>query len=324
VAGGSELTLPQRPLVSILIPVYNRAKMIDQCIDSALAQTYEPIEIIVVDNASTDGTWDVCQRYARADNRVRVFRNETNLGPVRNWKRCIDEARGQLGKLLFSDDLIFPTYLEKTVPFLLDAQIGFVFTAVAVGRELAHTVTAYTWDTQPAVTDSAIFIHDALTQQLTLLSPGCALFRLNDMRQNLLMTVPSPSMHDFASHGAGIDLLLYLLTAHQYPQIAHVSEPLSFFRLHDGSITVNNFGWKLYRSYQQARIWFTVSLLNNSIMLQQLLAEIWLSYCKNERRLISPESCARLYTDKFTWSWRAAVTEFFKRLGTLLRKRLNQ
>ena len=55
------------PLVSILIPVYNRQDLLPVCIESALAQTITDLEVVIVDNASTDKTWEVCQKFARQD-----------------------------------------------------------------------------------------------------------------------------------------------------------------------------------------------------------------------------------------------------------------
>src|SRR5437879_4126737 len=98
------------PLVSILIPLYNREQLLGPCIQSALDQTVRGFEVVIVDNASTDGTWQVCQAFAAKDSRVRIFRDPVNIGPVRNLQRCIQEARGQYGKILFSDDLIKPTF----------------------------------------------------------------------------------------------------------------------------------------------------------------------------------------------------------------------
>ena len=66
--------------VSILIPVYNREDLIGQTLNSAIDQTYHNIEIIVVDNASTDNTWKVIQRYEKQDGRIKAFRNNTNIG----------------------------------------------------------------------------------------------------------------------------------------------------------------------------------------------------------------------------------------------------
>ena len=88
------------PQVSILVPVYNRAHCIEQTLASALEQTFTDLEVVVVDNCSTDGSWELIQRVATRDPRVRVFRNDSNIGPVRNWLRCVREARGELGQIL--------------------------------------------------------------------------------------------------------------------------------------------------------------------------------------------------------------------------------
>src|SRR4030067_1594973 len=106
------------PKVSILIPVYNRANMVGGCIQSALEQTYQDIEVVVVDNDSTDGTWEICKALSEKDSRLRVFKNDTNIGPVGNWKKCIDSARGAYGKILFSDELLSKDYVEKARPLL--------------------------------------------------------------------------------------------------------------------------------------------------------------------------------------------------------------
>ena len=82
----------EKKLVSILVPVYNRENLIEETVNSGLSQTYENIEIIIVDNQSTDGTWKILEKLASQDKRIKIFQNNTNIGPVRNWKRCIDEA----------------------------------------------------------------------------------------------------------------------------------------------------------------------------------------------------------------------------------------
>ena len=74
-----------QPKVSILIPVYNRPEQILRAVHGALAQTHRNLEVIISDNASTDGTWAAVQRLAAEDARVLAYRNPTNLGPIRNW-----------------------------------------------------------------------------------------------------------------------------------------------------------------------------------------------------------------------------------------------
>ena len=98
------------PTVSILIPVFNREEFLPDCIQSALSQKYTDFEIIVVDNASNDRSWEIAKDFALNDSRVRVFRNDVNVGPVRNWQRCLDEATGEYAKFLFSDDLMLPDF----------------------------------------------------------------------------------------------------------------------------------------------------------------------------------------------------------------------
>jgi len=243
------------PLVSIMVPVYNRRELLADCLKSALAQTFRDLEVVVVDNASTDGTWDVCREFAHADSRVRIFRNPENIGPVRNWQRCFREAQGRYGKLLFSDDVMSSHYLEKTLPFLRDPHVAFVFTMAMIGPEPRASRLAYRFDTVTGRFPRHQYIRRALVGARVPVSPGAALFRVSDLRGSLRLSIPSPSIADFEQHGAGIDLLLYLMTAARYEEIAYVAEPLVFFRTHEGSITHSG-DLRLADAYHQARIWF--------------------------------------------------------------------
>ena len=96
----------ERPLVSICIPAYNSARFITKTIESALNQTYPSIEVVVVDDNSSDDTVAVVE--AIKDDRVKLYRNETNLGMTGNWNKCIRMARGEYVKLIPADDIIYP------------------------------------------------------------------------------------------------------------------------------------------------------------------------------------------------------------------------
>lgn len=106
----------QVPLVSICIPVYNGADFISDAIVSAISQTYTNIEIIVIDNKSTDCTVDIVRSFQ--DDRIRLVLNETNVGAVANFNKCLKEATGKYVKLLLADDLIYPECVEKQVSVL--------------------------------------------------------------------------------------------------------------------------------------------------------------------------------------------------------------
>jgi len=291
------------PLVSIMVPVYNRRELLADCLKSALAQTFRDLEVVVVDNASTDGTWDVCREFAHADSRVRIFRNPENIGPVRNWQRCFREAQGRYGKLLFSDDVMSSHYLEKTLPFLRDPHVAFVFTMAMIGPEPRASRLAYRFDTVTGRFPRHQYIRRALVGARVPVSPGAALFRVSDLRGSLRLSIPSPSIADFEQHGAGIDLLLYLMTAARYEEIAYVAEPLVFFRTHEGSITHSG-DLRLADAYHQARIWFAAHT-QGRWTLASTLAAAWLSTMRRRRRPVSPVYIAQRFLLPAVESWSA-------------------
>ena len=101
------------PKVTIAIPTYNGALYLEECLESAINQTFSDIEIVVVDDCSTDGTFGVAERFARLDNRVKLFRNNTRMGLVENWNRSIQYSTGEWIKFLFQDDLLYEKCIEK-------------------------------------------------------------------------------------------------------------------------------------------------------------------------------------------------------------------
>ncbi len=245
----------QNRVVSILIPVYNREKIIAETIESALGQSYTNIEIIIVDNASSDGTWNVVDTYAQKDNRIKAFRNETNIGPVRNWQRCIDEASGEYGKILWSDDLITPDFLQKCVPYLENDDVGFVFTSVKLFSEDDAKIY-YDFD-DTALYPTERFLDAALfnTEKMPL-SPGCALFRFTELKSALLLDVPNSIDSDFSMHAIGNDLLIFLLIAREHRYFAFINEPLALFRSHGDSISVASDKSKLHLLYGVAKAYY--------------------------------------------------------------------
>lgn len=92
------------PLVTIAIPTYNRVEYLKQALASAQAQTYPNLEIIVSDNASSDGTQAFMERVT--DKRVRYTRQLDNLGMIANWNDCLNQASGKYFLLLSDDDLL--------------------------------------------------------------------------------------------------------------------------------------------------------------------------------------------------------------------------
>lgn len=107
-----------KPLVSVCIPAYNNAEYIMDTINSILNQTYENLELVIVDDNSTDNTYEVLKRIQ--DERVKVYHNEKNLGMSGNWNRCLSLCSGEFMKLVGADDMLAETSLEKEVQALVD------------------------------------------------------------------------------------------------------------------------------------------------------------------------------------------------------------
>ncbi|WP_159996052.1 glycosyltransferase [Roseomonas sp. 18066] len=118
-----------QPLVTVIVPNFNHARFLPQRLDSILAQGYRNLELLVLDDASTDDSAAVIERYRQAHpDKIRVLANAQNSGNVfRQWKRGIAEARGALIWICESDDFAEPDFLENLVPVFLDesVMIGF-------------------------------------------------------------------------------------------------------------------------------------------------------------------------------------------------------
>ena len=98
--------------VSIIVPVYNKEKYVRQCIDSLVGQTHTDIEIVLVDDESTDSSGDICDEYAAKDNRIKVI-HQKNTGLVGAWKRGVNEASGDYICFVDSDDWVDTDMLER-------------------------------------------------------------------------------------------------------------------------------------------------------------------------------------------------------------------
>jgi glycosyltransferase involved in cell wall biosynthesis len=106
------------PRVSIGLAVYNGEKYLEEAIDSILGQTYQDFELIISDNASTDRTEEICRKYAAQDNRIRYYRNATNIGGANNENSTVGLARGGYFRWAAHDDVCAPDLLEKYVGVL--------------------------------------------------------------------------------------------------------------------------------------------------------------------------------------------------------------
>lgn len=115
-------------LVSIITPNYNCACFIAQTINSVLSQTYKNWEMLIVDDCSTDGSYEIALEYAAKDVRIKVFRNERNSGAAISRNKAIKESKGEYLAFLDSDDLWAPEKLERQLKFMQENNCDFSFT----------------------------------------------------------------------------------------------------------------------------------------------------------------------------------------------------
>jgi glycosyltransferase involved in cell wall biosynthesis len=106
------------PRVCIGVPVYNGERFLARTLEGLLGQTHADIEILISDNASTDGTRAICERFASDDPRVHYYRNPANLGSTGNVRRLGELARGPYFKLANADDLCTPDLVESCIAVL--------------------------------------------------------------------------------------------------------------------------------------------------------------------------------------------------------------
>lgn len=117
------------PEISILVTVFNRAQFLPAALNSLSESTFQRYEVIVVDDCSSDGSYETALSHAKHDSRIRVFRNEKNLGQFANRNRVVEFATAEFIKYLDSDDLIYPHSL------------AIMHHAISQSRDASHAIS---------------------------------------------------------------------------------------------------------------------------------------------------------------------------------------
>lgn len=106
------------PRLTVGLPVYNGEEHLAESLDALLGQSYEDFELVISDNASSDGTAEICRSYQEQDSRIRYFRQPNNIGSAGNHNFLVDRAQGELFKWASHDDLYARDLLERCVAAL--------------------------------------------------------------------------------------------------------------------------------------------------------------------------------------------------------------
>jgi glycosyltransferase involved in cell wall biosynthesis len=217
------------PEVSVCIPAYNYGHYLPDAIESVLNQTFKDIELIVVDNCSSDDTPHIVALYSILDPRVKYFCNDTNIGLVGNLNRCLEHARGKYIKILCADDVLEPTCLEKSVDIMEQYKnVELVSVARWMATEDLHPVKPLGFTDGFMVLDGPEAISRCLLYGNQIGEPTAVLFRRKSAGRG------------FDARYKQIDDLEMWFRLLESGDLAHIPEPLCRIRQHGVQDTNRN------------------------------------------------------------------------------------
>jgi len=215
------------PLVSILIPSYNHESYIKEALDSSLNQTYDNLEILVLDDGSSDNSISIIKEYAnKYPKKIKFFQQE-NSGVAKTLNKLINLSQGKYLSLMASDDILYPTKLEKQVAVFnkdIDEKVGFVY---SYADQINMNKLRYRAD------ELTIGIRGKIIKELfengVFFSPVSNLIRKSALIDCGMFKVGRPYCDDYQ---------LYMEIALKY-EFDYVPEKLVARRIHDTNISLN-------------------------------------------------------------------------------------
>ncbi len=310
-------------LVSILIPVYNREKVIVETVKSAMNQSYKNIEIIIVDNHSEDNTWSIINRLSKEDERIKCYKNNTNIGPILNWQICFDKAKGKYGKILWSDDLISPDFLEKTIEILKrNTDVAFIMTNIkSIDNNGDYTNYPMELNKTGKIESKEYIKEVLLDEKIYPFSPGCALFRMDDLKHNFVVDILNNAGQNARQHAVGNDLLLFLVTANQYQYCYFLNEYLSWFRAHGDSISIQAGSNKLVLLYYVAKAFFVQNYLKDKKLSKMFNVRLFFDLHKNKENNLCLKTVKDFYYGdyKVQFDYIYILKRIYKKIIRLMR-----
>lgn len=215
-------------MISICIPTYNRAATLANAIASAQSQTYADIEILVLDNHSTDGTEAVVREAARGDRRIGLLRHRENIGMARNFSACITEARGEYVKFLCDDDLLEPGCVAKLLEAISRPGVALAACARRMVDDELRPVRVAGARRRAALIDGETMTRELFVRGNTIGEPTAVLFRRDDALRGFDARY---------EHALDVEMWCHLLRA---GALAYVAEPLCSVRVHSAQATRRN------------------------------------------------------------------------------------
>lgn len=218
--------MSEQPFVSVVTPVYNGGRFLVECIESVLSQSHRNLEYVILDNASTDETPAILERFSRQDPRIRVSRNDETLWVIDNWNSALEliSPDSRYCKILHADDTMQPDCLERLVAVGERHPSAGVFGSPRLRGDI---VECEGLPRGRECFDGREVAGLFMRQEVFALAPSSAMFR-SDLVRARRPFYPSEFLH------ADLAVTFELLAASDF---GFVDEVLSFSRTHADSIT---------------------------------------------------------------------------------------
>jgi glycosyltransferase involved in cell wall biosynthesis len=220
-------------LISVIIPNYNYARFLKQRIDSVLNQTYTNIEVIILDDCSSDNSKEIIEQYRNNDRVTHIVYNEQNSGTTfKQWRKGFELAKGDFIWIAEADDYAAPTLLEELVSRMAadkDIKVGIV-NSHWVLPDKTFINPDYTIPDEVRIYNGKDFVRQHLLKENYIYNASMAVFR-RDALSRL-----SDEYMSFRSCG---DKLFWKELSRQ-GKVLFVCKPLNYFRIHDSKVTTRS------------------------------------------------------------------------------------
>lgn len=222
--------MSNRPLVSICIPTRNSARYLRETLDSVRAQTYPNCEIIVSDNASSDGTAALLGEYAETYG-IRVLLNDTDAGAGENFNRLVTGARGDYVAIYHADDLYDPEIVAESVAVLeKNRSVGLVGTLAEAVDADGRRLYDYCLPSECMPSSDGCFDFDAALSAM-LRTRGREIFFVTPSIMVRREVYQAVGLFDQITWHSSVDYEMWLRIARYYP-VAVINRPLMHYRIH--------------------------------------------------------------------------------------------
>jgi teichuronic acid biosynthesis glycosyltransferase TuaG len=247
----------KQPLVSIVVPVYNAARFMDDTIQTVLNQTYQNWELLLVDDCSSDDSIQIIKKYQKNDNRIKLFKLSKNSGAAIARNTGIDKAKGHYLAFLDADDLWVKNKLELQVAFMQEKNAAFSFT----GYEFA--------DENGKPNGKKVHVPETITYKQAL--KNTTISTITVMIDLSIIPKTSANMPNVRR---GQDTATWWKILKTIDRACGLNVALSYYRRADRSLSSNKFvalkrTWFLYRNIENFGIVFAsynfIHYLNNAI-----------------------------------------------------------